>query len=383
MRPGLTSIVTYRPDGSQPRFLSELAHVDPPVYSFTTPGGCQDLTTTVRRTARWRTDALDPGRIVNAYRGGLLAWSGILDEPVPSDTGWNITAHGTGVAGQDYRAVWTGTWGTGTPDQVVNNAITAGLPWKNPGIGSPAGMWVGQQVDSASQTVTDMLNLICDKGGLTWEVTTTSFGNFLSVFPLPTAPNRLLVATGPVPRSVAAGATMVRIRYQTAKDNQAHAPATYALTSVTDSAREAQQGHTEDYMDLSSAGAQTAGQAQAVGSSVLQRFTRAAFTDPFQVTYGHLLSTGGTPVDPGCFYADGIGAMVCQLMLADLGYSGDIARGPMKFLVGEYQWDDSKCVATITPFESMRHNWSSLLSVAAQTAPHHRHRATHKHKKGR
>jgi hypothetical protein len=382
MRPGLTAIVTYRPDGSQPKHLSELAHVSPPVYSFTTPGGCQDLTATVYRMPSWRTDALSPGRIVKAFRGGMLAWSGILDEPVPTAAGWTLSAHGTGVLGQDYRAVWTGTWGTSTPDQVISNAISAGLPWINPGIGSPAGMWMGQQTDSASQSVTDLLTLICNKGGLTWEVTTASYGNVLSVFPLPSAPNRLLVATGPVPRSVAAGATMIRIRYQNAGDS-GKKPATYALTSVTDADRETEQGHTEDYMDLSSAGVQTSGQAQAVGSQVLKRFTRAAFTEQFPAVYGHLLNTGGVPVDPGCFYADGIGAMVCRLLLADLGYAGDIARGPVQFLVGEYEWNDATCVATITPFESLRHNWSSLLSVAAQTAPVHRHRATHKHKKGR
>lgn len=383
MRPGLTTLVTYRPDGTVPRFLSELAHVGPATYSFTTPGGCQDLTATVYKSPDWRTDAMDPGRILKAYRGGLLVWSGILDEPQPTTTGWNLSAHGMGVLGQDYRAVWTGTWGTSTPDQVVNNAIIAGLPWVNPGIGSPAGMWMGQQVDSASQTVTDMLNLICTKGGLTWEVTTQSGGNYLSVFALPTTPNRLLVAGGPVGRNVTAGATMIRIRYQTAADSSKHAPAAYALTSVEDTTRAAQQGHTEDYMDLSSAGAQTAGQAQAVGNAVLQRFTRAAFTDPFQVRYGHLLNMGGAAVDPGVFYSDGIGAMVCQLMLADLGYAGDIARGPMRFLVGQYQWDDSACIATITPFESINHNWPTLLSVAAQTEVHHRHHATHRHKKGR
>lgn len=336
----------------------------------------------IRRPPRWRTDALDPGRIVEAYRGGAMVWSGILDEPAPQADGWQITAHGTGVAGNDYRAVWSGTWGTGTPDQAVNNAIAAGLAWRNPGIGSPAGMWMGQQVDSGAQTVTDLLNLVCNKGGLTWGVTTAAFGNTLTVFPLPAAANRLLIAGGPVPRTVATGASTLRIRYQATPDTNKH-PATYALTSVTDTVREAAQGRTEDYLDISSAGVYTAGQAQAVGAQVLKRFTRAAFTDAFTVRPGALLNMGGAPVDPGAFYVDGIGAMVIRVLLADLGYAGDIARGPVTALVGEYEWDDHACVAAITPFESLRHRWGDLLSVAAESAPVHRHKATHKHKKGR
>jgi len=381
MRPGLTTLVTYRPDGTGPQFLSEIAHVSPAVYSFTCPGGCQDLTATVFQPPRWRTDALDPGRILKAHRGGTIVWAGVLDEPVPAEGGWQLSAHGTGSQGNDYRAVWTGGWTTSTPDQVVNNAIAAGLPWINPGIGSPAGMWIGQQVDSGSETVSDLLNMICNKGGLTWSVATAGGGNVLSVFALPTAVTHLLVAAGPVPRSVAAGATTLRIRYASAVDSGGN-PAVYSLTSVTDTARETAQGHTEDYLDLSSAGTYTPSTAQAVGSQVLKRFTRAAFTDAITLRHGQLLNPGGVPIDPGNFYADGP-VMVARMHLADLGYSGDIARGPVTFLVGEYDWDDAACVATVTPFESMRHRFSDLLSVAAEGHPPQRRKPTSHHKKGR
>ena len=368
MRPGLTSVLTTRPDGTQPRWLGTLGHVSPAVYSYTVPGGCSALTCTLRRPPKFRTDALAPGRIVEAYRGGAPVWAGILDEPVPSADGWALSAHGAAAQAADYRAVWTGTYSTSTPDQVVNNAIGAGLPWRNPGIGSPAGMWIGQAFDSGSQTVADVLNLICNKGGLTWSVVTTAAGNTLTVFALPTAANRLLVAGGPVARSVATGATMIRIRYQASADSGA-TKATYALTSVTDTARDAQQGHTEDFMDISSAGVYTAGQAQAIGNQVLKRFVRAAFTDPFTVRLGGLLNMGGQPADPGVFYAEGQTAMVCRVLLADLGYAGDIATGPVQFTVGEYSWDDGACVATVTPMDSFRHDWGSLMSAAADTAP--------------
>ena len=75
----------------------------------------------------------------------------------------------------------------------------------NPGVGQPAGAWFGQGVDSGAQTITALLDLICTRGGLTWYVNSQPGGypgNDLSVFPLPTVPNRLLVCTTPVARTL-------------------------------------------------------------------------------------------------------------------------------------------------------------------------------------
>jgi hypothetical protein len=382
MQPGLTHVVTFPPGGGaiSGRSLSHLGHVSPPVYSFTTPGGCDSLSLTLDKPPRVRAEALNTGRTVLAYRGGSIVWSGILDEPSPSDTGWTITAHGDGTTGADYRAIWTGTWGTGTPDNVVNAAIARGLNWVNPGIGSPSGMWMGQQIDSGSQTVTDLLNLVCSKGGLTWQVTTTGRGNVLSVFALPTTANRILIATAPEAQTIASGADAIYLRYQSSADGAAKA--VYGLTSVVNQARIDAQGRIEDYTDLSSAGVQTAGSAQGVGNQVLKRFTRAGFTAPFTLRYGQLTNMGGVPVDPGCFYQDGASVMLCRALLSDFAFSGEVAKGPVTFLVGHYEWDDAARVATVTPFESMRHDFASLLSAAIDRLPV-RAQPTHKKKKGR
>jgi len=381
MRPGLTKIATLPPGGGQPLSLSHLGHVSPATYSYTTPGGCDQLSAVLHKPARVRSEALNPGRKVYAYRGGSVVWAGILDEPVPSDQGWQITAHGAGTYGQDWRSIWTGTWGTGTPDQSVNNAIGRGLDWVNPGIGSPSGMWMGQQVDSGSQSVTDLLNQICAKGGLTWQVVTGPGGNRLNVYALPTTPNRLLVSTAPVGQSIAAGADAIYIRYQSSADKN-KTKAAYGLTSVTQGSMISQLGRTEDYLDLSSAGVQTSGQAQAVGTAVLQRFTRAGFTDVLPAPRGALANMGGTPVDPGAFYQDGAMHMYLRVLLTDFAFAGEVARGPVQFLVAAYQWDDAAMVASITPFESIRHDFSSLMQIAAQD-DHPRSRPTHKKKKGR
>lgn len=380
MQPGLTHIVTFPPGGGQGLSLSHLGHMSPATYSYTTPGGCDQLTATYYKPPRVRSEALNPGRIVRAYRGGSEVWNGILDEPGPADTGWAITAHGAGTLGADYRAVWTGTWGTGTPDNAVNAAIVRGLNWVSPGIGSPSGMWTGQQFDSGSQTITDMLNLVCSKGGLTWQVTTGPGGNVLTVFPLPTTANRILVATSPEPQTIASGADAIFIRYQSSADGAAKAA--YGLTSVTSQARIDAHGRIEDYMDVSSAGVQTSGTAQAAGNQVLKRFTRAGFTSPFTAQYGELLNMGGTPVDPGVFYQDGSSVMVCRVLLSDFAFSGEVARGPVTLLVSAYQWDDQARTATITPFDSMRHDFASLMQAAVDRIPV-RTQPTHKRKKGK
>lgn len=379
MRPGLTSLVTYRPDGSQPRALAQLGPVSPATYSFTTPGGCDTLTASFYRPPRYRTDALDPGRLLRGYRGGAVVWSGIVDEPAPGDQGWAVSAHGAGAFGNDYRAIWTGTWGASSVDQIVNNAIGRGLAWVNPGIGSPAGMWTGQAVDSASTSVTDVLNNACTKGSLTWLVTTTGAGNTLAVIPRPSAANRLLVADAPLARSVVLEPTTLYVRYQSGGDKGGSA-ATYGLTSVTTAGLEAATGRLEDYMDLSSAGVQTATAAQAPAQAVLNKYRRAAFTDQIIARHGSLLNLGGVPCDPGCYFTEGQQGMVCRLLLADYTPPSDVIVGAPTVLIGSYSWDDAAMVATITPAESLRHDFSSLMQMIADTRPQ-RTRPTHKHHK--
>lgn len=381
MQPGLTKVVTFPPGGGLGLSLCHLGHVSPAVYSWTTPGGCDQLSCTMYDPPRKRTEALNPGRLVKAYRGGSVVWRGVLDEPTPSDAGWQITAHGSGTLGADYVAVYSVAWGTGVFDDAVNQAIARGLPWVNPGIGAPAGIWTGQQVDSGAQTITDLLNLGCTKGGLTWQVTTGPGDvDKLTVFPLPTTANRILIATAPVGQSIASGPDALYLRYQTSAD--AATAATYGLTSVTQQNVISAQGRREDYTDLSSAGTMTTAAAQGVGSSILQRFTRAGFTDAFTIQYGQLTNMGGVPVDPGTFYQDGASVMVCRVILSDFAFAGEVTRGPVQFLVGSYQWDDGAMTAQITPFESIRHDFSSLVQAAVDSIPV-RAQATHKKKKGK
>lgn len=381
MRPGLTKVITFPPGGGTGIALDMIGRVSPARYSWATPGGCDQLSLTLYDPPSKRSEALSPGRQVFAYRGGSVCWRGILDEPSPSAGSWAITSHGMGGAGADYRARWTGSWAGTVADTCVNNAISDGLDWINPGIGSPSGLWLGQPVDSGAQDITSLLNLITSKGGLTWSVVTGPAGNVLSVYPLPTVPNRILIATSPVAQSIADGADKIYIRYQATKDTT-KVPATYALTSVQQQSLIDAQGMRQDYMDLSSAGVMSAGTAQAAGNQVLKKFTRAGFTDAFSARYGQLTNMGGTPVDPGVFWADGITAMVIRVLLADFAFAGEVIRGPVQLMVGAYEWDDAALTAAITPAESSRRDFASLMSAAVDQVTA-RQQPVAKKKKGR
>ena len=143
-----SSQVAVAPPGSQSwQWLGTLGQVTALTYSYVCPGGCDKMTCTVMVPAAYRTQLFNPGWQVKITRGGHDVWHGKLDEPQPSASGWTLTAVGQGNLGQDYLAIYTSTWPASQPDQSVNNAISRGMPWVNPGVGSPSGAWYGQAVD--------------------------------------------------------------------------------------------------------------------------------------------------------------------------------------------------------------------------------------------
>jgi hypothetical protein len=361
-----TSQVAVAPPGTQAwQYLGTLGLVTSLTYSFVMPGGADKLTCTVQVPASYRTQLLNPGWQVRVTRGGHAVWTGRLDEPVPSPSGWQVTAVGDGQRGQDFRAVYSSAWPSGEPDQAVNNAIARGLPWVNPGVGTPAGIWLGQATDSGAGTIADLLNLACTRGGLTWYASSQPGGQpgtDLNVFPLPTAVNRLLVVTDTVARTLGGDINTIYLRYQISDASSnagGNQQATFGTTSVQNAASVAAHGVTETYMDLSSAGVMSAGAAQAVGNNVLAIYQRASFAGPFTAARGQLLNAGGAPVDPG---TDQAGTVV-RLILTDWGAGGEVTPQPITFIVGGYAWDDFAQKATITPYQSLDESLSGLLSM--------------------
>jgi hypothetical protein len=361
-----TSQVSVAPQGSSDwQYLGSLGAVTALKYSFACPGGCDQMTCTVMVPADYRTQLFNPGWQVRVTRGGHVVWTGVLDEPVPTASGWNLTAVGTGNLGQNYVAVYTDTWPSGEPDEAVNGAISRGLPWVNPGIGSPSGIWLGQGVDSGAQTITALLNLACTRGGLTWYVNSQPGGYpgaDLSVFPLPTVVNRLLVCTQPVARTLGGDINSIWIKYEitaASSSTSGSQTATYGTVNVQNAASVAAHGVLETYIDLSSAGVMTSAAAEQVGQNVLSVYKRASFGGPFVVNYGQLLNVGGVPIDIG---ADQAGN-VAQLILTDFGYGGEVEPGPISFIIGSYSYDDFAQAATITPYQALDQSLTGLLSM--------------------
>lgn len=366
--PGSSQVAVAPPGSSNWQYLGTLGQVTALTYSYACPGGCDQMTATVMVPASYRNQMFNPGWKVRITRGGHQVWTGKLDEPAPSPSGWTLSAVGTGNRGTDFTARYTtAAWPSNQPDEIINQAISRGLPWVNPGQNaSPyAGQfWFGQQVDPAAQTVAAFLSLLCTRGGLTWYVNSQPGGmpgDDLNIFPLPTAATRLLVCTTPVPRTLGGDINSIYIRYTaTADDPNNGVTASYALTLAQNAQSVAAHGVLETYVDLSDVGVMSAGAAQAAGNSVLAAYQRASFAGPFTASYGQLLTTGGVPVDPGTDQA----GTVAQLILTDYGYGGEVTPNlPVSFIVGGYSWDDFAQVATITPFVTVDESLSGMLSA--------------------
>lgn len=312
-----------------------------------------------------RTTAMNPGRVVKICRGGSWIWKGKLAEPQPSPDGWAISAAGTGTLGTNYASHYT-SW---TADNPVNLAIARGLPWVNPGLAGIAGLWLSQQEDDASQTITDFLNLLCTNGALTWYV---DAHDVLRIIPIPVTPTRLLIASDPVARTVTADINTLWLRYQATADatsqtsGSSTAAATYSTVSATNPASIAAHQAMESYQDLSSAGVMSAAAAQAAGQSVLAAYVRATYAGPFTIRQGQLLTLGGYPADIGA--ERGIPG-VCQLLLSDFGFGGELVQGPITFPVGTYEYDDTAQTAAVTPFASIASDLSSLLAAMFPASP--------------
>ncbi len=365
-----SKVRTLRPDRTGARYLNALGPVGGLTYSYTVPGGCEAMTCTIGVDARSRTDALDPGRLVEVVRGGSVVWDGTLAEPAPGG-GWQVTANGSGTFGSRYAADYGigNSWAALAPDTVIANAIGRGLSWLPTSVHGTAGLYFGSVPDSGSIFIDAMLNQMTSPGGLTWWVRRTPAGQKLEIFPVDDdTPNRLLLTAEAAPRTLGGDVNAIQVRYCKTPDLGAGYPALFATVWALDQASIDKHGRTEDYVDLSSNGAMTQVDAQAVGLSALKRYKRASYAGPFTVRAGNLRTLNGQPQDLGCFFAGGEGPMVCKLMLMDQGFGGEVKAGSPHFMVGRYEYDDDTDTADITPFATPDEDFAGLLSARAARA---------------
>lgn len=406
-------IVTV-PQPYNPRYLGQIGHVSEINYTYTIPGGPNQLTCQLQVEPNYRTDALNPGRIVTAHRGGSCIWEGQLTEPVPAATGWTLTANGCGTYGANFGAWYSANLGPTknsngwTPDAPVDLAIARGLRWNNRGIGNPSGIYTGPLQNPGSLTITDFMNLLSTGGSLLWELTQPAGASSwppapweVTFYQIPTdqngdplvagpstqtqvnllaggkwkrvdlltssgrrPPDLMLINTSPVARTVVADYNTIILYYQTTPDKTATstttaAAATYATTFVDSPASVAAHGRMEYYLDISNAGAMSAAAAQAIGVNVLTKYIRANFAGSFAVVPGQLINPGGFPVDLGLNWN---GAIV-TVQGVNAAQGGEVGLSPLTFMIGQYQFDDDTQTATVTPYQNALSDMASVVAA--------------------
>jgi len=353
-RSALAQIRTKRPDGSDPRWLGSYGIVNQLKYSSTRPGGDAQLTCTLNSDPAYRVPAIDPGRYCEAFLGASRIWYGQMTEPVQTATGWNVTANGIGTLGANFLDIWS-TW---NQNDAINEAISRGLPWINPGISSG---YLGQSVDSGSQSITDFLNGMMISPPQIWYLDRSAT---LQVTSVPSTVTRLLVATVGPGRTINADVNTIYVKY-TATDNTKSGVTTYGLTSVQNASLVAAHGENEDYIDLTGQGVLSGSAARSIASDVLSKYQRAPFSTAFTVAPGQYLNAGGTPVD---LAAEQAGEVV-RLLIVDSPFGGEVVMGPIQFMVGQYEYDSTTELGSVTPYLSYKTDLSSILSqVLAQRA---------------
>jgi hypothetical protein len=354
-RRDLSQVVTYGQGWTDPRYLGHYGHVSGLKYSFTWPGGCKTASWLFQTPALERVTAMNPSRLVKIFRGGGPVWTGQIDEPSADVPGWTMTAHGNSSFGAQFCDVWN-TWDD--IDDHLNQAISRGLLWRNPGLSGTSGLWFGDQTDAGSIQISDFLNAITVQGALGWDIDRRD--GTISIPSLPSVVNRYLVSNTPVSRTLAEDINRLFVRYEDNSDNtSAAAPATHGLISEENTEDGDEHGWTESYIDITGNGVTTSGAAQQNAKNALARFNRVNFGNAFNIVPGQLLNAHGVPVDPGCERAGG----VARLLMTDYGYGGESNPILKPFIIGEYEYDDSTLSGKVTAFQSAFDDFTSLLAA--------------------
>lgn len=352
--PGSTTILTMAPDGTDRQWLgTSVGPVTPPVYSHTYPGGCDQLSFALMLPPTNRVPAVNPGRIIQAYRGTSKVWDGKVDEPQLTDQqGQTVTAHGAGTFGTDYLAVWT-AW---TPDNILTQGQSRGLRWRRPAAGVPStGLWLSQSQNTGSVTIADAYNAMTSLGAYGWAIDRRLLQ--VNMAPLPSAVDRLLICTIPGNRTITSDVNAILVHYCSADDGNGNQ--TFAAVFVVNAAGVAKHGRMEAYLDLQDAGVMTSTAAQAAGNAILTRYVRAPWAGPIPVQQGQILTLGGSPVDIGCEEA----GHVYRVLFMDGGAGGEVLAAPTTIIGGAISWDDGAESGSLTPLGSVADDLSSLMGA--------------------
>ena len=332
------AVFTATPDGADRVYLGVIGNVQGLRFSTSVNG---DLAAAWQMQLDPQTDhrALAPGRAVRAPFGADKGWSGILGNPRRGDV-WQFNAQGAPWLANNYTAMDSGGANTNglKLDHVVDAAISRGLPWSRPAA-LPA-LTDGTQQDGTAR-LADVLNTVCDAKGQLWNV---SRDGKITAAARPSVATYLLQATDTAGgRTVLGFVTDVHVTYWDSTS--------WTVTTLLRSASSRPYGRFEDVLDLTNLGPITATQAQNHGDNWLaKRSPRLRFTQAFTVTFGQLLTVGGTAVDLATVQAAG---SAMRVLLTDPdSAAGELALGSVTVPFGETDYDVDADVLTVTPLDT-------------------------------
>lgn len=381
-------------------WFGQLGYTQDLNYSYSSPGGPTNLTFLLAKPADYRHPAMDPGRIIQAYRGGSCIWEGIQQEPQPSATGWTISANGAGTYGSVYTMQYT-AWNADNP---IDLAIGRGMRWANDSkIGKPTGIYLGTQQDSGSMAITDFMNLLCTSGGLYWSVEPPASSSIpapswnirLRPFPtdltgdplasnaststswnvqewqrtdlkakLPRIPADLyIVNTNPIPRTISNDYNTLVIKYmadadKTATSTTPASAAVYKVVVVDNPASVAAHGRNEYYLDISTSSVMSENSVVAMGQNILSHYVRANFSQDFTIEPGQLLNNGGVPVDLAVNWC----GKIATVQVDNAAFGGEVSYGAVTFFIGNYTFDDDSQTATVSPYQTDKTDISNIIN---------------------
>lgn len=251
------------------------------------PGGSDELTWEMgsRPLRKFR-----GGQLVQAYHGPVCVWSGVHNEPDPSQD--QQAARGLWRHGDGFEALDGSGNATTVPDTAIDQAISRGLLWtRSASISSSA---VDYDISQGPVSITTLLDAWATANTKRWWVTPA--GEVLGVTDDSTPTWQTFPLDTGLGYDLGNYASTLVGRYQTSTG--------YATSIRTNTQAETDHGHQEQIVDLTPRGLLTATKANNTLDSLLALGKAVpAYTTGIEAAYGEVLTRGGTPVSPELVYA--------------------------------------------------------------------------------
>lgn len=347
------SVFTEAVGGGDRIWLDQLGIVAGVEYDTTYPGGDAEASWQITLDPGFQHRAVLYGRKVGIALGGSAIWHGYLDNP-QRGTSWQMTAIGIAALGQNYRAVAATSGNALALNEVVDAAITRGLPWVRSG---SLPTLSGAFVPSATLSIAEALDQVA-AGQSTETYWAVDTNGVLTMTAAPTTASYVLYATAPGGgRNLSGFATDVYVQYQSA---------TGVMSTDLRSAASRPFGRFEAYSDQTGLQLIPSTQADALGDGFLARNgARLKFTNDFVVTPGQLVTLGGQAVDLAAVRA----GFLANVIFTDPDSAGEVTLGAIpQVLFGAARYDADADNLTLTPVYAAQDSLQALLGAGSLVA---------------